>query len=510
MKPILIILVSLFFCKCLSAQQKAYTITAYGAKADGVTNNTLAIQKAIDQAALAGGGMVIIPAGKFVTGVLTLKSGVNLHLATNAQLLGSTQRADYGAEHASALITANNQQHIAITGNGVIDGQAIELLKNIYIHLKDGTLQDKEWNVYSPYHQMRPSEANRPKLIEFKNCTNIEVKNVTIKNGLCWVQNYKDCTNITIDSIKVESTTYWNNDGIDLVDCKNVKLTNSTFNAADDGICLKSEDPNGSCENVYIANCTIRSSASAFKLGTGSAGGFKKITVRNIEVFDTFRSAIALESVDGATLEDINISNVVAKNTGNALFIRLGHRNKTTTQGKLRNIYISNVTAEIPSGKPDKGYQTEGPVLKYPHKVFPSSIVGIPGSYVQNVTLEHINITYTGDENPETPPFALDSIDKVFENAAGYPEFSMFGDLPAWGFYIRHARGVNIKDMTLKYIKDELRPACVFDDVDNLGITGLNVPTVKTLPAIALKNVTNSSFKKIKIPGRASATIKKL
>jgi polygalacturonase len=357
---------------------------------------------------------------------------------------------------------------------------------------------------------MRPAEKNRPKLIEFTNCDDISIKNITIKDGLCWIQNYKNCSNMVIDSIRVESTTYLNNDGIDLVDCKNVKVTNSFINAADDGICLKSEDSKGSCENIYIANCTIRSSASAFKLGTASRGGFKKITVRDIKVYDTFRSAIALESVDGAVLEDIDIRNVTAKNTGNAIFIRLGQRNKKADPGKVHRIYIGDVKAEIPSGKPDKGYQMEGPAVRYLHNVFPSSIAGIPGHPVQDVTLENIEITYGGNAKKEIAHFGLDSLDKVPENISGYPEFSMFGELPAWGFYIRHADGIKIKNMTLKYLKDDFRTACIFDDVKGLNLDEIKIPTTKTHPVMLFKNVTDPLLKAIQIPGDSKETIKKL
>ena len=119
---------------------------------------------------------------------------------------------------------------------------------------------------------------------------------------------------LVIDSIRVVSDAYWNNDGIDIADCKKVRITHCYVNSADDGICLKSEDGAGNWnEDIYIADCTVRSSGSAIKFGTSSVGGFKKVRIKNIRVFDTFRSAIALESVDGGDLEDIRVENVVAK-----------------------------------------------------------------------------------------------------------------------------------------------------------------------------------------------------
>jgi len=494
----------LLFCfagSLASAQTKIYNIASYGAVADAKTNNANVIQKAIDDASANGGGRVVVPAGKFVTGVITLLSNVELHLDENALLLGSPLRADYGPAKASPLIVSKHQHNIAITGKGTIDGQGPDLLKDIYIRLNAGTLQDTEWRTLNPWNQMRPTEDNRPKLIEFGNCDSVQIKNVTIKNGLCWIQNYKSCSNLVIDSIKVESNTYWNNDGIDIVDCKNVKVTNSFINAADDGICLKSEDPNGACENVYVANCKVRSSASAVKFGTASHGGFKKITIRNISVYDTYRSAIAIEAVDGAVLEDIDVRDITATNTGNALVIRLGHRNKKGPVSILRRVYIGNMKVDVPVGKPDAGYPMEGPVVRIPHNVFPSSITGIPGSRVEDVTLENITINYEGGGKKEQAYFGIDSLEKVPERISDYPEFSMFGELPAWGFYIRHADNIKIKNMVLTCKGTDYRPAFIADDVNGLSLTGTDIPQVKAQPVLLFYKVKNLKLKDIKIPG---------
>jgi hypothetical protein len=491
-----------------ASAQKVYNIKRYGAIADGETNNTAAIQKAIDEATANGGGSVMVPAGKFVTGVLDLKSNVELHLNKGAFLLGSTVRADYGAGKASALIVSDHQHNIAITGQGVIDGQGDELLKDIYRRLHAGTLIDSEWRKPNPWHQLRPTEDNRPKLIEFKNCDGIRIKNITIKHGLCWIENYKNCTDLVIDSIKVESNTYWNNDGIDIVDSKNVKLTNSFFNVADDGICLKSEDPKGACENIYVGNCRVRSSASAVKLGTGSRGGFKNIKIEHISVYDTYRSAIAVETVDGALLEDVHINDITATNTGNAIVVRLGHRDKTGPMSILRRVYIGNVKVDVPAGKPDAGYPMEGPVIGAPHNVIPSSITGIPGARVEDVTLENITINYHGNAKKSVADFGTDSLEKVPEKISDYPEFSMFGELPAWGFYIRHADGIKIKNMVLTCNGSDFRPAFIADDVKGLSLNKLSIPQVKTQPVIILNKVNWPELNGIKIPGNSKQNIR--
>jgi polygalacturonase len=487
--------------QCL-AQNTTYPITRYGAVADGKTDNTKAIQKAIDAAAEGGGGKVLIPTGKFVTGVITLKSNIDLHFEKGAALLATINRADYGPQKASALIVGNNLQHVAITGAGTIDGRGNALLKDIYRMLRAGTLKDDEWQTYNDWHQMRPAESNRPHIIDLTACKGVTLKNITIKDGLCWIQDYRSCEDMVIDSITVISNTFLNNDGIDLVDCKNVKLTNSFFNVADDGICLKSSDPNGACENIDISHCRIRSSASAFKMGTASFGGFKKIKVRDIEVYDTFRSAIAIETVDGGAIEDIDIRNVTARNTGNAIFIRLGQRNKKANPGTVRRVYIGNVKAQIPAGKPDAGYPMDGPEVRFKHHVFPSGIDGIKGYDVQDVTLEDINITYEGTVKKDYAKFNISALAAIPEVISDYPEFSMFGELSAWGFFVRHADGVTFKNVKLNYLKNDLRTAVIFDDVKKLNVDGLSINKMQTTPTVVINNSTDAVIKNVKVAGK--------
>ena len=500
MKPLFCFLFAIGIGCICRGQQRYCNIVDYGAVPDGKTSARAAIQRAIDVVNQQGGGTVDIPPGKFVTGVITLKTGVSLHLAKGAVLLGSASRIDYGPSDASALIVAKGQHHIGINGSGVIDGQGNLLIEDIYRMLHAGTLTDSEWQTENPWHQVRPEERNRPKIIEFINCDSITMRGVSINNGLCWIQNYKNCSHVLLDSIKVESNTMWNNDGVDLVDCTNAVVTNSFFNADDDGICLKSEDRKRRCENIYIANCTIRSSASALKFGTASHGGFKNITVRNLTVYDTYRSAIALEVVDGGIMEDIDIRNVKATNTGNAIFIRLGHRNKDSVISQLRRVHISQVKAVIPSSKPDKGYPMEGPLPDYPHNVFPASIAGLPGHPVQDVVLDSIDIVYEGGASKDSAFVPIDAMATIPESAAAYPEFSMFGELPAWGWYIRHAQNITVSNTRIHYERSDFRVAMAVDDVKGLTLNKLTIASAQQAPVIAIRNTKPLVLQKLKLP----------
>jgi hypothetical protein len=480
--------------------QKDYNIVNYGAKTSANFNNAAAIQQAINAAA-QNGGRVIIPEGNFVSGPIELKSNVELHLNDGAVLLGSTNRLDY-INSKMGLVLARDQHHIAITGNGIINGQGRELVVNLLQLLTDGKVQDEQWKI------KRPTEKNRPPVLSISGCNDVKVTGITIKDGSGWVQSYNNCTGIIVDHIRVESVAYWNNDGIDIVDCKDVKITNSYFNAADDAICLKSESADKSCENIVVENCILRSSANGFKLGTGSLGGFKHIRVNNLTVYNTYRSAIALESVDGAAIEDVDIRNVTATNTGNAIFIRLGHRNQTDKYSTIQHVYIGNVKADIPAGKPDMGYPLEGPLPKVPpHNLVPSSITGLPGHNVEDVVLENIEITYGGGASKAIACIPTNSINKVSEQTAGYPEFSMFGELPSWALYIRHAKGISIKNMKATYLQDDFRPALVSDDVKDLQISGLSIPSMMQPPVIVLQNTGTTLLDKILLPVSASKGI---
>jgi hypothetical protein len=200
---------------------------------------------------------------------------------------------------------------------------------------------------------------------------------------------------------------------------------------------------------------------------------------------------------------------------------------KDAVYSQLHNVHVANVKVIVPEGKPDKDYPMEGPGLKYPsnykanasvkpqsvspwnpgidssavpypHNVFPSSITGLPGHHVENVTLENVEIICEGGASKNANPIPLTSIDKITEAESAYPEFSMFGELPAWGLYVRHVKGLTLKNVQLKFMNEDFRAACIFNDVDGLRLNDVSIPSYKELSVIVLKDVKAKQFDNLK------------
>lgn len=484
-KRLAILSISLLLFISVIGSNKTYRVANYGILGDGITLNTKKLQSLINQVSSESGGTILFTGGEYLCGSLQLKSNVHLYFEEGAVLLGSTNPYDYqdiempgkpevgnkDDNSQMALLVAYQAKNIAISGKGRIDGQGRALALNIDSLHHIGERVDPKYN----YRRMRPHETMRPKLFRFSMCENIQISGLELQNSACWGLSFELCQNLNIDSVQVLNRAYWNNDGMDITDCKNVRVTNCKVNSADDGICLKSYYPDYANDSIYIANCVIKTSASAVKFGTASFGGFKNVTIENIKVFDTFRSAIAIESVDGGDIENIEVSNIIAENTGNPIFIRLGHR-FGENPGTIKNIYIHDMHVQVPFARPDIDYDMRGPAVNFFHNPFPSVISGIPGYNIENLRIENVKITHPGRASKGMAYVPLSRLNQVPENMEAYPEFHMFGELPAWAFYVRHVKGVKFKNVELLLDQPDFRPAFVFDDVSEIKLQKLNLP----------------------------------
>ena len=488
-RTLVITTLSLLLCIANASASKPLIlkVTDYGIDNDGKTLNTEKIQACINRLSSKRGGTLIFPKGRYLTGTIELKPNVHIVLEEGAVLLGSTDPSHYhkiepkdaprsprDADNSKlALLVAYRADNISITGPGTIDGQGRQLALTVdsILYANDAEYRQKKHSIRGA----RPSETYRPKIINFNSCSHVKVSGCTIRNSACWVQTYELCHDLVVDGVKVYSRAYWNNDGLDVTDCRNVRITNCYIDSADDGICLKSYYPGFCDDSVSIRNCTVVSSASAVKIGTASIGGFRNIEIDSIRVFDTYRSAIAIESVDGGFIESVKVSRISASNTGNPIFIRLGHR-FGDKPGHIKNVLITDLKAEVPFGRPDEKYDMRGPNVPFIHNPFPSPIAGIEEAPIENVALRNICITYPGRASKGMTYVPLWSLDCVPECVRDYPEFSMFGELPAWGFYVRHVKHLTMENIRLRLAEEDFRPAIVLDDVTSVLKENMELP----------------------------------
>jgi len=478
-----------------AAGQSEFPVTAFGAKGDGKTLDTTGINKAIDAAAAAGGGTVAFPAGKYLCYSIRLKSKVGLHLGQGATIVAADpppagagggydeaepnawgQFQDYGHSHwRNSLIWGEELTDIAITGPGLIWGKG----------LSRGTGTD------TPTAE-DPRVGN--KAISLKNCRNVTLRDFAILKGGHFGVLATGVDNFTVDNLKIDT----NRDGIDIDCCRNVRVSDCSVNSPwDDAICLKSSFGLGyarATEMVTITNCLVSGSfalgslldgsyqpvptgeriprTGRIKFGTESNGGFKNITVSNC-VFDGC-GGLALESVDGAVVEDIAIANITMRDISNApIFLRLGRRMRGpegVPVGVMRRVILSNIVCS-------------NSVSRYA-----SIISGIPGHLIEDLKIRDVYIQHQGGGTAEMaaiqPP----------EDEMAYPDPHRFGDLPAHGFFIRHARNLELSNIQIEALKPDLRPAFWLKDVQDASLFRIKAPREADAPAFVLSGVRDFSI----------------
>jgi polygalacturonase len=468
-------------------------VRSFGALGDGRAIDGPAINRAIESAEAAGGGTVYFPAGVYATYSIRLKSYVSLFLDQGATILAAStplegttvggydpaepqgeweKYQDYGHNHwHNSLIWGENIHDCSIVGSGLIWGK--------------GLSRDYPGDNNLPVSN-KPGVGN--KAIALKNCHNVTLRDFSILQGGWFGVLCTGVDNLTIDNLKIDT----NRDGMDIDCCRNVRVSNCTVNSPyDDGICPKSSYALGyprATENLTITNCFVTGSyqigsvldgtwkkmpasfssqaTGRIKCGTESNGGFRNITISNC-VFEHSRG-FALETVDGALCEDITFVGVAMRGTLNSpLFLRLGRRLRGPANarvGTLKRILISDITSHCAVR-------------------LPSILSGVPGFPIEDVKISNVYLKQIGG--------ADDSIEKspIPEGENEYPEPTMFGDLPATGFFIRHVKNLEMSNVEIAVEKSDQRPAFALLDVDGADFFRVRVPRTSSSNAFHLSKV---------------------
>jgi hypothetical protein len=464
-----------------------FEVVEFGATGDGVTLDTAAIQRAIDACAAAGGGPVVFSSGRYLTGSLELKSGVHLVVTPDAVILGSSSLSDYPTRR---LIRAEGATDIAIEGGGVIDGRGESFWEK----------RDRyQGPAYRGTAQFEYRALPRPSFIHFIRCRNVSVRDITLRNSPAWTVHLQRCHGARLEKVTIRNPLFGpNTDGIDINSSIDVLVKDCDIITGDDGVVLKSTEPGHDhpSRNITVVGCRIWSACNTLKIGTETHDRFEKILFRDCHLYsesdDPMQrplAGVAIESVDGAHLSGITVSDVTMHQVRAPIFVRLGHRggnSERTRQveprvpGRIQHVLIRNITAR--------------------QSMFESSITGIPGHCVQDITLENIDLEYEGGGIEDWVISRVPDESRI----RSYPEAQMFGRLPAYGLYCRHVKGIRLHDVTVRSQRPDARPVLVCDDVHDLLLRGMKVTsTTSRYPVVWLINTHSAEVRECRTPAGA-------
>ena len=435
---------------------RTYNVRDYGAKGDGQTLDTAAVQAAIDACARDRGGVVLIPAGDFLAGTLELKSNVTLRVAASGRLLGSGKSTDFWAGKGVppgngnvVMLYAVDADNVTIEGPGTIDGQG----QLFYTGKGDNT---------GPGGNSAEGYRERPHLGIFYRCRNLRVRDIFLTRSAYHCVRILECRYVRLDGVRIHNRVNLNNDGFHLNSNQYVNIADCNIMCQDDACALF-----GSNKFVTVTNCTFSTRWSIFRFGNGES---ENITISNCVIYDTYGCAIKIRVGAGARLENVAFSNLVMRNVTGPISLGLdsNYRRAANAQprpkGVIRNLTFQNIRATVVS---EGGQYADMPFKNNFRPGETRSCItlnGVGDDYLEGIAFNDVHVTYGGGGTAEEA--ARSDVPKM----AG--EYFEVGTLPAYGLYARNVRGLSLSDVRFEAATPDLRPAMVFDHVRDATING--------------------------------------
>ncbi len=449
------------------SKESTFDITDYGAVAGGEQLCTAAIQKTVDACHQAGGGQVIVPKGTFLCGGLILKSNVNLYLAEGARLLGSANLEDYPIKIPEfksrtndlyvnrSILYAEKAKNVSVTGLGIIDG-----------------------NGRDPAFSRTYPQKNRPFVARFVECENLTIRNVSMLESANWTCHLLGCDQVTVDGLKIRNSVRANRDGLDIDSSRNVSVTNCQIYSQDDAIVLKSTSYEPA-KQILIENCEVSSHASGIKMGTESSRGFEDVIIRHCKIRDVPNvSGLGFMIVDGGSIRNIQVSDIVMDRVNVPIFLRLGKRSRPVAAGDpvpgvgiVEDVSFSNITAK--------------------HAGYPCNISGLHERKIDSISFKNISLQF--DYQGQTDPVAYN---KVPFKEQSYPYGNLYGDsIPASAFYFRNVSNLSLQDINIEITGRNERVPFVLDRIKDAKLRNCNIESSIDLESFFyIRNAANVSL----------------
>jgi Glycosyl hydrolases family 28 len=445
---------------------RVYNIRDFGAKGDKTTIDTAALQAAIDACNRDGGGIVLIPSGTFVIGTVELKSNVTLRIAAGGTLLGSADGKQYHAVEAIplhgdttlndgnwALLFAVKAVNVTIEGPGTIDGQGAQF--------------------HSPVRGTPPPSGiggnKRPYHILVYQSENFTVRNISLIDCAYHSIRVVESQRIFLDSIYIHSRVNSNNDGFHFISAQHVAVSNCIIKCGDDACAMF-----GSCRYITVTSSYFSTRWSVFRFGGGHAGD---IAISNCVLREVYGCPMKFQGDPGSIFENISFSNLVLDDVTGPISISIGKGHRRASDAPLpdvlppvivRNISFSNIHGNVTTNPPHQLSESTLGVGTRPGEAHSAIVLNsIDDSVLENIAFDNVHLTFGGGGTAEEG--AKRDVPKVFG------EYFELGPIPAYGLYARNARGLTLQNVRFEVGTQDLRPAVIFDGVEDVAFNGFSV-----------------------------------